>query len=71
MTPVVFLTLGYHANLGLAPKNDIFAIIYGDNDCKECGERITRETISSGALRLCREATAAVEQIILYVASHP
>jgi hypothetical protein len=48
---VAFLTLGYHAEWGLAPKNETFTIVYGENYCEQRGERITGETISEGALQ--------------------
>jgi len=51
MTTVVFLPLGYHVESGLAPKNEILEIVYGDNYCEQWGQRITGETIPAGPLR--------------------
>jgi len=48
---VVFLALGYHAKRGLAPKNETFTIVYGENYCEQRGERIIGETISECAFQ--------------------
>ena len=42
---MVFPTLGYHAEWGLAPKNHNFTIVYGENDCEACGETTNEEAI--------------------------
>jgi hypothetical protein len=42
---VAFLTLGYHAEWGLAPKNHNFTTVYGENYQVACGEKTNEEAI--------------------------
>jgi hypothetical protein len=42
---MVFPTLGYHAEWGLAPQIQNFTIVYGENSCEASGERINKEAI--------------------------
>jgi hypothetical protein len=51
MAIVVLLTVGYHVASGLTPKTETFAIVYGENNCEQWGERINGETIPASALR--------------------
>ena len=45
MTTVVFLTLGYHVEFDLAPKNEKIETFSGENEFKQCVGTINAETI--------------------------